>query len=124
MSLPRITEILNAAMWPATIGDIADYTTTATFADVTGSKIDTYGKTNLVFTIKNTGANSIDWKVLASVDDSTYVEVEASAPLAASASASWVAAAAEMAYRYFKIQAQDTTPASHGAAQVRAWAKA
>jgi hypothetical protein len=118
MSIPRIVELLE----PISVAP-ADYTTTATWADVTGTKIDTGTKGKLAYTITNTGANSIDWKVLASNDDSTYVEVEASAALAAAASGSWIASASEMSFRYFKIQAQDTTSPNHGAAQVRGYAK-
>lgn len=122
MSVPRITEILET-MYPVSVSP-ANFTTADAYADITGSKIDSAGKTRVVYTIYNAHAtNGITWKVLASVDDSTYIEVEAEAALAAVTAASWVADATETSYRYFKIQAKSTVGSTPGTAQVRGYAK-
>ena len=102
----------------------ANFATVDAYADVTGSKLDAEGKTRVVFTIYNPhAANGITWKVLASIDDVTYVEVEAEATLAALATSSWVASATETSYRYFKIQVKSTVGSAIGTAQVRGYAK-
>lgn len=122
MSQARITEILETIA-PVAVSP-ANQNSTNAYADVAGSKIDSEGKTRVVYTILNAhAANSIDWKVLASVDDTTYIEVEAEAALAAEASASWVASATETSYRYFKVQIKSTVAATPGTAQVRGYAK-
>lgn len=122
MSMARAVEILET-LAPVSVAP-SNFATSNDYADVTGSKIDSEGKTRVVFTIANAHiANAIDWKVMASVDDVTYVEVEAEATLAASSSGSWVASATETSYRYFKIQTKSTVGGSHGAAQVRGYAK-
>jgi hypothetical protein len=119
---PRVTEILET-MAPKSVAP-ANFTSANNYADVTGSKLDAEGKTRVVFTIYNAhAANSIDWKVLASIDDVVYVEVEAEASLAAETAASWVASATETSYRYFKIQVKSTVGAAHGTVQVRGYAK-
>ena len=122
MSLPRITELLEM-MNPTSIAPADQATVSNVFVDVAGSKIDTEAKSKLVYTIKNTGAETISWKVLASVDDSTYVEIEASADVLAAGESSWVASATEISYRYFKIQVCDKVNGAHGAAQVRGYSK-
>lgn len=122
MSIARQTEILET-LAPKSVAP-ANFTTANAYADVTGSKLDAEGKTRVVFTIYNAhAANGITWKVLASIDDSTYIEVEAEATLAAETAASWVASEVETSYRYFKIQAKSTVGNSHGTAQVRGYAK-
>lgn len=100
----------------------ANQNTTNSFADVTGSKIDTFAKTKVCFTCKNVAVgNSIDWQVLASNDDSTYVEAQASATLIPDAVGSYTNTLAT--YRYYKVQIKATVPASHGTGQVRGYAK-
>lgn len=119
MSLARLTEILS----PISVNP-ANQTTTNSYADVVGSKIDTATKGKVCYTIKNAHAtNSIDWKVLASNDDTTYVEVEAEASVAGTASDSWEASATEVSYRYFKVQVKSTVAAAHGTADVSGYAK-
>lgn len=119
MSLPRITELLN----PISVSP-ADQTTTNSYADVDGSKIDSLTKSKVCYTILNAhAANSIDWKVLASIDDTTYIEVEPEATVAAKATDSWEASATEVSYRYFKVQVKSTVTGSAGTAQVRGYAK-
>jgi hypothetical protein len=120
MSATRITEILET-LAPVSVSP-ANYTATADYVDI--AKIDAEGKTRVVYTILNAhAANGIKWKVLASVDDSTYVELEAEAIVAGLASSSWVASATETSYRYFKVQVKDEGGAAHGTAQVRGYAK-
>lgn len=81
---------------------------TNSFADVTGSKIDTLYRESLAMVMKNThGANGLSWKVLASIDDVTYVEVQASANLAAAATGSYTEAVPK--YRYYKVQIKSQT---------------
>jgi hypothetical protein len=99
-----------------------NYTTTASYVDI--GKLDAAGKTRVVYTIANLHAtNGIKWKVLASIDDSTYVELEAEATVAGLASSSWIADATEASYRYFKCQVKDEVGAAHGTAQIRGYAK-
>ena len=117
---PRVTEILET-LAPVSVAP-ANLTTTAAYADV--GKIDAEGKTRVVYTILNAHAsNGLKWKVLGSVDDTTYVELEAEAIVAAAAVDSWVASATETSYRYFKVQVKDETGDSHATAQVRGYAK-
>ena len=120
MSIPRITQIFET-LAPVSVSP-ADYTTTASYVDL--GKIDAEGKTRVVYTILNAhAANGIKWKVLGSVDDTTYVELEAEAVVAALASSSWVASATETSYRYFKVQTKDEGGAAHGTVQLRGYAK-
>lgn len=94
----------------------SDQETTNTYADISGSKVDTYGNGLICYTCKNTdGANSIDWKVLASIDGTTYIEAQAEASLAAAAVGTFTSIAY---YRYYKIQVKATVADSQGDAQV------
>lgn len=120
MSLPRMTRILET-LAPVSVSP-ANQTSTNAYVDI--GKIDAEGKTRVVYTIYNAhAANSIDWKVLASVDDVTYIELKAETALAAVTAASWIASATETSYRYFKIQIKSTVAETHGTAQVRGYAK-
>ncbi|RPJ73107.1 MAG: hypothetical protein EHM20_00050 [Alphaproteobacteria bacterium] len=97
--------------------------TTASYVDVTGSKIDTFSKTKVCYTCKNAHvSNSINWKVLCSNDDSSYVEAQAEATLAAGAIGSYTNTLAT--YRYYKVQVLTTSNPDHGTAQVRGFSKA
>lgn len=116
MSMSRLLEI-----WEPIKVAPADQDSTASYVDVAGSKMDIGGKGKVVYTIANTGANSIYWKVLASVDDVTYAEVKAEASLAASGSSSFEATAVQASYKYFKVQIKNN--AGVGTAQVRGHAK-
>jgi hypothetical protein len=100
----------------------ADQETTNAYADVDGSLIDTYGKSIISYTCKNTdGANSIDWKVLASNDGTTYIEAQAEASLAAAAVGTFTSIAY---YRYYKVQVKATVADSQGDAQIEGISKA
>lgn len=120
MSLARVTEIFET-LAPVSASP-ADYTTTANYVDI--GKIDAQGKTRVAYVITNAhAANGIKWKVLGSIDDVTYVELEAEAIVAGTVSSSWVASATETSYRYFKVQAKDEGGAAHGTVQLRGYAK-
>ncbi len=120
MSLTRITQILETIAPVST--SPANYTTTASYADI--GLMDAHGKTRVVYVITNAHAtNGIKWKVLASVDNVTYVELEAEAVVAGLASSSWVADATETSYRYFKVQTKDEGGAAHGTVTLRGYAK-
>lgn len=93
------------------------------YADVTGSKIDTWSKSKVCFTCLNAAiGNSIDWKVLASNDDVSYIEAQAEATLVPSAIGSYTNTLST--YRYYKVQIKATVGGNHGTGQVRGFAKA
>jgi len=122
MAISRIAEILET-LAPVSVAP-ANQASVNAYADVVGSKLDSQGKTRVVYTILNAhAANALKWKVLASVDDVTYVEVEAEAEVVATASSSWVADATETSYRYFKVQIKSSLAGTPGMAQVRGYAK-
>ena len=117
MSQARTTELLESKFVSP-----AEQETTDAYADVTGSKIDTYSQKLVSYIIKNTdGANSLDWKVLASNDDTTYVEAQAEASVAAGASGTYTSTAAP--YRYYKVQVKATVGGSQGDATLHGLAK-
>jgi hypothetical protein len=126
MSQPRITEILEYLedLFAPVYVAPDDQETTDAYADVDGSEIDSLTKGKVCYTITNADdTNSIDWKVLASIDGETWVEVEAEDSVAAEASDSWEASATEVSYRYFKVQVKSTVSEAAGIAQVRGYAK-
>jgi len=100
----------------------ADQESINAYADVTGSKIDTYSKSKICYTCKNTdGANSINWKVLSSNDDVSYIEAQAEATLTFGSIGSYTNTLAT--YRYYKVQIKATVGGSQGDAQVRGFSK-
>lgn len=120
MSLARIIEVLDT-LAPKSASPVAT-ATTDTYADI--AKLDAEGKTRVVYTIYNAHASRvIDWKVLASVDDVTYIEMEAEATLAGETSSSWVASATETSYRYFKVQMKSNSAGLTANVTVRGYAK-
>jgi hypothetical protein len=122
MAISRIAEILET-MAPIAVAP-ANQASVDAYADVAGSKIDSQGKTRVVYTILNAhAANAIKWKVLASLDDVTYIEIEAEAEVVGTASSSWVADATETSYRFFKVQVKSSVGGAAGTAQVRGYAK-
>lgn len=77
------------------------------YADVSGSTIDAGCRTSVAIVCKNThGANSLDWKVMASIDGTTYVEAQAEATLAAAAVGTY--STSQALYRYYKVQVKST----------------
>jgi hypothetical protein len=120
MSLARLTQIFETLAPVSTNPD--DYTTTNTYTDK--GWIDAQGKTRIVYTILNKhAANGLKWKVLASNDNVTFVELEAEAVVAALASSSWVSSAEEASYRYFKTQVKSAVDATPATADVSGYAK-
>jgi len=117
MSQARTTELLESKFVTP-----AEQETVDAYADVVGSKIDTYSQKLVSYVCTNTdGANSIDWKVLASNDDTSYVEAQAEATLAPAAIGTYTSTAAP--YRYYKVQVKATVGASQGDATVSGMAK-
>lgn len=99
-------------------------TTTDAYADVAGSVIDTGDKSigSLAIVLRNTHvANDIDWKVLGSIDGSTYVEVQAEATIQQSSSGTYSTTTA--VWRYYKVQVKATVGASQGTAVAHLIAK-
>jgi len=118
VSVARATDELAVEVNPAPMNSVNDYAT------VTGSVIDTLNFLTVAFTIVNTGANSITWKVIASnaSDFSAAVEVQAEAALAAGLASSFAAAVAP--WRYYKVMHKSTVGGDHGQSTVRGIAKA
>lgn len=109
----------------ALVVEPANQATTAAFADVPGSEIDTLHYGSVSYTILNTdGADSLDWQVLATNDPTWTVAVIVDGPAAVAAGAADSYAVAQAPYRYYIVQVQDTVPASHAAATVVGVAKA
>lgn len=91
-------------------------TTTASYVDLSGSKVDTATASTVAFVIKNTHATAtIKYKVMASIADvdAEYVEVQAEASLAA-VSGVGTYAVANPPYRYYKVKVIDNS--GHGTA--------
>lgn len=96
-------------------------TTTDSFADLNES-LDLFKTPHgLGIIIENTGANSLDWKVLASNNDSTYVEVQSSSSLASGSNATFTKQNPE--FRYYKVQVKATSAGSQTDAVLSVTAK-
>lgn len=96
-------------------------TTTDNFTDLQES-LDLFKTPHaLAIILENTGANSLDWKLLASNDDSTYVEVQSSSSLASGNTASFTKQNPE--YRYYKVQIKATSGGSQTDAVLSVTAK-
>lgn len=97
-------------------------TTTNSYADVSGSIIDTLLQSSVAIVLKNThGSNSIDWKVLASIDGTTYVEAQAEATLTTGTTGTYSQSVA--LYRFYKVQVKATSSGNQGTAQAHLIAK-
>lgn len=113
-------EVLKEIFYPKSVS--ATQTSTNSYVDVTGSKIDTYSKSKVCYTILNNDlANSLNWKVLCSNDDSTYVEAQAEATITTGNSGSYTNTLAT--YRYYKVQIKSTVGGSHAEAEVNGYSK-
>lgn len=99
----------------------ADQATTGAYVIVSGSTMDALHCLTASFTCKNTGANSIYWKVLGGnqSDASDWVEVQAEANIAASGVASFSTTTA--VWRYYAVYVENH--AGVGTAQVRGLVK-
>jgi hypothetical protein len=91
---------------------------TNTFVLVTNSILDTLHNLSASFTIKNTGTNTINWKVIAGNTSnlSDAVEVKASAAVASSAVDSYSTSAA--VWRYYGVYIQSAVADTPGEATV------
>lgn len=90
----------------------------AGMADVTGSTLDTLHNMAVSYTLINTGADSLDWQVVAANDAAFAgaVIAQASATVLAAGVGSYSATVA--AWRYYKLQIVDTVGGAHGEATV------
>lgn len=97
---------------------------TASYATITGSLINMLQYKTLSFTIKNTGANSIDWKIIAGnmSDLSDAVIVNGAATITAG-SYGTAYTATTTPYQWYAVQIIDTVGASHGEATLAGIAK-
>ena len=93
-------------------------TTTSDELIVTGSTLDTLNNYSASYTIQNTGAESIDWRVMAGnvAGMADKVQVQASATVLAAGVSSYSVAGAP--YRYYAVYVTDTVGGSHGQATV------
>jgi len=109
--------------WAAVVTPVDQATVSAAFTDHVGSTLDSLNAANVSYNIKNVGANSITWQVLAAnlVDFSDAVVVKAGAAVAAAATDTFTAAPAP--YRFYKVQIEDTVNASHGTSHLAGIAK-
>lgn len=98
----------------AQVGTMAAQTTTASYADLTDSKVDAANSSSIAYIVKNTHATlSIKYKIMGSIDDATYVEVQAEASLAA-VSGVGSYSTTNPVWRYYKVQVIDDS--GHGTA--------
>ena len=98
--------------------------TTNNFVDVAGGTIDIGDKSigSIAFVLQNTDdSNDINWKVLGSIDGTTYVEVQAEATIQENANSSYSATVA--VWRYYKVQVKATAGGSQGDALLHVIAK-
>ncbi len=95
--------------------EVLTYTGTTvetSFADA-GAALDTAGYTSLAITLKNTGgANGLSWKIMASIDGVSYVEIVASANVAFGAIGT-AYTTTQAPYRYYKVMVKDQVDLSH-----------
>lgn len=81
--------------------------TTNSYVDVADSELDAANyRTVAIGIVNGDGANSLDWKVLGSIDGSTYYEAQAEATVTFGASGSYSTTAA--VWRYYKVQVKST----------------
>lgn len=112
MILPKTGEKTVATVRQCEILDVPSQASTNSYADLAGSKIDCALRSLVSMVLKNTGvSNGVKWKVLGSIDDVTYVEVQAEATVAQSATGTFTTATPY--YRYYKIQIQSAVGGSH-----------
>lgn len=99
-------------------------TTTDNYADVSGSIIDTGDKSigSIAIVMRNThAANDLNWKVLGSIDGTTYIEVQAEATIQQEGSGTYTATVS--VWRYYKVQVKATVGAAQATAAVHLIAK-
>lgn len=85
------------------------------FTDHIGSTLDTLHAYSVSYNIKNVGANSITWQVIASnLPDFSDGPVVVKAGAAVAAAATDTYSSGPAVYRYYKVQIEDTVNLSHG----------
>jgi hypothetical protein len=92
------------------------------YADVAGSTLDTLNAQFVSYTLVNTGANTLTWKVLGAnnPDFSDVQQVQAPADVLAAGVASYSGSAV---WRYYKVQVVSKVADTPGSAVVRGIAK-
>lgn len=92
---------------------------TSSYLIVAGSLMNTLNRNSLSYTIKNTGAESIDWKIVAGnlSDLSDGVIVNAAATITAGAYGT-AYAVTTTPYAWYAVYIVDTVGASHGEATI------
>jgi hypothetical protein len=88
--------------------------TTDTYADVTGSTLDTLNKLCASYTIVENNVNAIKWKVLASNTSAFTVAVEAQAEAVVAQAGSSSFSTAAAVWRYYKVQVKASVGSSQG----------
>ena len=89
-------------------------TTTASYVDLADSKVDAGNSSSIAIVVLNTHATlTIKYKIMGSIDDVTYVEVQAEASLAA-VSGVGSYSTTNPVWRYYKVQVIDNS--GHGTA--------
>ncbi len=85
---------------------------------VAGSEVDSRGWRSLAYTIKNAGANSVDWTVFGAnlADYSDEVVVQAATTVANAASGSYSTTQAPFAF--YRVKIVDTAAPNHGTVTV------
>lgn len=121
----------------------AAQTTTATYADIAGAKIDTLptGAKYLGFLFEEKGGvNGVTFAIFGSMDDSTYTQIvgpigqdgsedsDGNVPVNANATAEVFItpdykSGGKACYRFYKVQVKDTSGGSHGSAKATIVAK-
>ena len=122
---PVLLQIEQVRAWvlrPSEILSPVEQATVDAYADVVGGEIDALDKEGVAITIKNTDTtNALKWKVLASIDGTTYVEAQAEASLSAAAIGSYSTTFA--VYRYYKVQVKSSVGSTPAKATVHLIAK-
>lgn len=133
---PRKTQAPSQCVEPAA------QTSTSSYVDVSGSKIDTgaNGEKAIAFQLSEAGGvNGVTFQIVASVDDSHYTAIKGadatgtdngSTDIAVAASGTTTAivsptaaSGARSSFRFYKVQVKDTSGGSHGSALVVGHAK-
>jgi len=118
VSVVLASDSLVSEVAPAAQASTNDWT------DLAGSTIDTQNFLSLAYTLVNTGAQTIQWKVLGAnaADFSDVQEVQAAADVLAGGIASYSTQIA--VWRYYKVQIHSKVDGAHGQATLRGIAKA
>lgn len=122
MSIARLVEIAEnyAPIYKVNEGQES----TNEYVDVVRSLVNRGGLSHLTYVLGNIGAGTVAWKVLGSIDGTTWSEIEAETTLAADGSATWSASDAEIsASKYFKVQVKSNVENVEGEITVVTYAR-